>query len=385
MSPCQTAERMEETMKRTLRAAALCLLLTLSLLSSAWASALSAAEAANTALASQASVQPERLLDQEALLPAGSSASDWLAMAFALSGVEANYDGYLSRLESYVTGCYREQGCLHPVKATEYHRIALTVLALGGDPTAFGSYQGQTIDLIAQGTYNFSGELGAQGLNACIYALLTLDAGHYQVPREARYTREALCGAILAAQEPDGGFGLVSGSSDVDITAMALQALAPYQGNCAQAIQRALTYLSVQMSDDCTFRSYGAESAESVAQVLIALCALGIDPETDSRFVRPEMTLVQALERFRMPEGGYAHTLEENAPNLMATEQSLLALLALERREQGLRLFDFTDVRPVQTRSLSPLVWIIPLALLLLAGGGYVYKKRRTTHGTTDQ
>lgn len=306
-------------------------------------------------------------------------------MAFALSGVEADYDGYLDRLEDYVTACYQEQGCLHPVKATEYHRIALTVLALGGDPTAFGRYQGQPIDLIAQGTYNFSGELGAQGLNAYIYALLTLDAGHYEIPQEARYTREALCTAILDAQEPDGGFGLVSGSSDVDITAMALQALAPYQGNCPQAIQRALAYLSAQMSDECTFRAYGTESAESVAQVLIALCALDIDPETDSRFVRLEMTLVQALELFRLPEGGYIHSPDESSPNLMATEQALLALLALERREQGLRLFDFTEVRPVQAHSLSPLVWSIPLALLFLAGGCYVYKKRRNTHGTTDQ
>lgn len=306
-------------------------------------------------------------------------------MTMALSGVEADYDGYLDRLEDYVTGCYREQGCLHPVKATEYHRIALTVLALGGDPTAFGRYQGQSIDLIAQGTYDFAGELGAQGLNACIYALLTLDAGGYAVPEGARYTREDLCTAILSAQEPDGGFGLVSGSSDVDITAMALQALAPYRGNCPQTIQAALDYLIVQMSDHCTFQSYGSESAESVAQVLIALCALGIDPETDSRFVRLEMTLPQALDCFRLPEGGYTHTLEDESLNLMATEQSLLALLAMERREDGLRLFDFTDVRPVQAHSLSPLVWIIPLTLLLLAGSCYVYKKRRNIHGTTDQ
>lgn len=51
------------------------------------------------------------------------------------------------------------------------------------------------------------------------------------MPEDAAYTREEILAAILEAQEPDGGFGLTAGASDVDITAMALQALAPYPGS----------------------------------------------------------------------------------------------------------------------------------------------------------
>ena len=42
------------------------------------------------------------------------------------------------------------------------------------------------------------------------------------MPEDAAYTREEILAAILEAQEPDGGFGLTAGASDVDITAMAV-------------------------------------------------------------------------------------------------------------------------------------------------------------------
>lgn len=169
------------------------------------------------------------LLADETLFRPGDAASDWLAIALALSGAAADYDGYRLRLEAYVTECYRQQGGLHRVKATEYHRTALCVMALGGDPCAFGQKaDGTAIDLVADGTYDFAGELGAQGLNAWIFALLTLDAGAFAVPVDARYDRAVMRTAILDAQNEDGGFGLTGDGSDVDITAMALQALAPY-------------------------------------------------------------------------------------------------------------------------------------------------------------
>lgn len=307
-------------------------------------------------------------------------------MALALAGVPEDYSAYLDRLEDYVTRCYQQQGCLHPVKVTEYHRIALTVLALGGDPTAFGLYDGETVDLIAQGTYAYGGELGAQGLNGYVYALLTLDAGDFAVPQDARYTRQSIREAILAAQEPDGGFGLVSGSSDVDITAMALQALAPYREDCPDAIDRALGYLATQMSERCTFASYGAESAESIAQTIIALCALGIDPAEDERFLRGDSSLPQALERFRLSDGSYCHATEDPRPNLMASEQSLLALLALDRLAQGQRLFDFTQLTPSPAAASSGSLRWLPLPLAALLGGGvFVFVKRRKHHGKTDR
>lgn len=269
------------------------------------------------------------LLADEDTVRAGSAVFDWLAIALHRAGAQEKYDEYLAALARYVTDCYAQTGALSDYKATEYHRIALTVLELGGDPTAFGTKSdGSAADLIAEGTYAFSGDLYAQGLNSPIYALIVLDAGGYAVPAGARYTREALVARILEQQEPDGGFGLVAGTPDVDITAMALQALAPYD-EAAEAVDAALTWLSGQMADDCTFSAYGAVSAESVSQVLLALAALGLDPQSDVRFVRGETTLLTALEGFRRDDGSFAHTPDDPAGNLLATGQAMLALAAL--------------------------------------------------------
>lgn len=276
----------------------------------------------------------ELLKDQEQF-PAGTSVCDWLAMAMALSGAEESYADYLQALKAYVENAYAKNGCLDKNKATEYHRIALTVMALGGDPASFGvKPDGSAIDLIAEGTYNYARDPGAQGLNGWIWALIALDAQDTEVPADAQYSREDMVSAIVIAQEPDGGFGLIPGKSDVDITAMAVQALAPYQDQLGAEIDAALEYLSGQLTDTCGYIAYGDENAESTAQVILALCALGIDPDTDTRFVKDGHTLLTQLAGFRQADGTYSHTLE-GAGDGMATEQSVLALVAVQRVRAG--------------------------------------------------
>ena len=130
-------------------------------------------------------------------LTAGDSVSDWLAVASGRAGLQR--PDYLRDLESYVTSMYRENGGLDRIKATEWHRITLAVQAQGGDPTAFGrDREGKPIDLVAEGTYNWSRSrsLGAQGLNGWIFALITLDSGGFAVPEGAAYTREDMIAAI---------------------------------------------------------------------------------------------------------------------------------------------------------------------------------------------
>lgn len=302
------------------------------------------AEDLNKAWTTHLGVPAGELLRQTDWISAGSSVSDWIAMGFSLGNVSEDYEGYLQQLQAYVEDCYEKQGGLDSVKATEYHRIALTVLALGADPTRFGKDgSGNTINLIADGTYAFSGELGKQGLNGWIWALITLDAGAYEIPGNTKYTREDILEQILSAQEESGGFGLSKGRADVDITAMALQALAPYRESCDTQIQKALAYLESVMTEDCNFQSYGAKNAESLAQVIIALCALQIDPAKDPRFCKNGHTLMQSLEAFRLSDGTYTHTLDDPYSDMMASEQVLLAQLAYNRLQDGDgRLYNFT-------------------------------------------
>ena len=309
------------------------------------AASIAAAEKAQMGVA-----QDAPLLTEEKL-PAGSSVSDWTALAMARAGIADDYAGYLARLQAYVERQYAENGGLHAVKATEYHRIALTAAALGGDPAAFGTKpDGTAIDLVAEGTYNWQGEedLGGQGLNGWIFALLTIDAVGAEVPADARYSRQDMLDAIVSAQLPDGGFSLGGGTMDMDITAMALQALAPYREQYQEVIDAALNALSAAQTVTGGFESWGAQSSESCAQVILALTALNIDPTADERFQKNQRNVVEALMDFRLSDGGFAH--EKDGPlDAMACEQAMQALTAMELRQQGEgRFFDLTAAHPVQ-------------------------------------
>lgn len=285
------------------------------------------------------------LLQSDAL-SAGDSVSDWVALLCGRTGSLSHRETYLNHLWEYVSAQYADHGGLSTVKATEWHRIALTVLALGADPTCFGTdADGAPINLIADGTYNWhmTDSLGTQGLNSWIFALLTLDARDYPVPADARFQREDMVAAILAAQEADGGFGLAAGQSDVDMTAMALQALAPYRSECETAIDRALAYLSDAQTARGDFESWGTPGAESCAQVVIALCCLGIDPRTDTRFVKAGGSAMDGLLLYQTQSGAFCHT-QGDAADFLATEQAGLALCAVERMDSGSgSIYDFSD------------------------------------------
>lgn len=79
--------------------------------------------------------ETDNLLSGDELTYAGSSATDWLPIGLSRCGVEDDYDAYLAALQSYVEQKYREPDKLDRVKATEWHRISLAVLACDGDPT----------------------------------------------------------------------------------------------------------------------------------------------------------------------------------------------------------------------------------------------------------
>ena len=121
---------------------------------------------------------------------AGSFAGDWYAFGIGRLGIDDDYEMYLAALRENVSERYAKDGGLDKIKATEWHRITLAVLALGGDPTSFGrDSEGKPINLIADGVYNRD-NLGAQGINGLIWGLIALDAADFSVPDGAYYTRD---------------------------------------------------------------------------------------------------------------------------------------------------------------------------------------------------
>ena len=168
--------------------------------------------------------------------------------------------------------------------------------------------------------------------------LIALDAGAYAIPQTVSGTqasRARYVQTILDAQTENGAWGLAAGSEDVDMTAMALQALAKYTDDDAvnAAVERALDWLSTQQRPNGGFFAYGSESSESAAQVLVALCELGV-PLTDERFVKNGAALPDVLARYALEDGSFRHT-PDGESNLMATEQCLYALVDAERIARG--------------------------------------------------
>ena len=169
-------------------------------------------------------------------------------------------------------------------------------------------------------------------------------------------TREKLIQVILDAQLPGGGWTLSGENADTDMTAMAIQALAPYyktNETVKAAVDKALEALSALQRNDGGFGSWGTVNSESCAQVIVALTALGIDPATDSRFVKNGSTVLGALAGFYVDGGGFKHTADGER-NGMATEQGYYALAAYYRFANAqTSLYDMSDVT-IQTGGNTP-------------------------------
>ena len=311
----------------------------------------------------------ENLINNEYLSLAGTTPGDWYVIGLSRLGKDDNYEGYLAVIAEKIKERYTEPGRLSAAKSTEWHRISLAVLAGGGNPENIGGE-----NLIADGTYDRgkTASLGKQGINGWIWGLITLDSIAYEIPDGAFYSREDIITEIISKELSGGGFTLTGEVADPDITAMAIQSLAPYYNDektyeingksvsVREVIDRALEKLSELQTDDGDFLSWGTKNVESTDQVVVALCSLGIDPLSDSRFIKNGKTLLDGILLYRMPDGGFIHSKTYDADNptslpdssnSMAGEQTLYTMAALLRREKGMRtLYDF---RPEQSSALK--------------------------------
>lgn len=165
--------------------------------------------------------------------------------------------------------------------------------------------------------------IGAQGIMSEIFGLHLLHNGCVS----DTHTEESLVDAILSAQLPDGGWAVSGTVSDPDVTAMALQVLAPHAEEHSEAVDRALTRLSDLQQEDGGYVSYGVKNPESAAQVLTALITLEIDPLTDERFLKNGNSLIDSMAGYRLSDGSFSHTMG-GASNYNATMQVFFALTA---------------------------------------------------------
>ena len=275
----------------------------------------------------------------------GSIGGEWMVLGLARSG-RAVPSGYYDNVVKHVRENIRSDGRLDRTKTTENARIILALTAMGKDPTNVGGYN------LLDGFYNMRDCLKKQGVNAPIFALLALDSHNY-TPTHNDVTRDGLVELILSDQvKADGGWALEGAdakASDVDMTAMAIQSLAPYYDTdptVREAVDKALALLSSKQQAGGGFTSWGSANSESCAQVIVALTALGIDPASDSRFIKNGATMLDALCSYYVEGGGFKHT-SDGTLNGMATEQGYYALAAYYRLvNKQTSLYDMTDVCP---------------------------------------
>ena len=275
---------------------------------------------------------------------------EWAVLGQARAKVplsEAYIAAYYEKVVAYVQKNMGADGVLVDPESrnptvTDNERIVLALTAIGKDPANVGGKN--LLTALQDKDIMKVTDTSKTDINGLVMGLLALNSRNYTSDTSW------LVQAVLAQQNEDGSWRASADTKsvgDVDMTAMALQALAPYYkdgGNetVNTAVEKALNWLSGK------YRS-GYDSSESCAQVVIALSALNLDANTDARFTKTvegkTLSVLGNLLQYRVAEnGGFKHQFADKAVNEMATEQALCAMAAYARfTEKANALYDMTD------------------------------------------
>ena len=307
---------------------------------------------------------------------AGSTGGEWMALGFARSGREVPAS-YYDSVVAYVDEKIDEDGRLHATKCTTNCRFIVALTAIGKDPTGVGGH-----NLLAG--LNDMGYIRKVGVSGVIWTLIAFDCGRYEMPKGI--DRETLVDTILDFQVPGGGWANSGNIADPDVTSMAIQALAPYreEPEVQSALDDAVTVLAGMLDETGNFPSQYGASSESVSQVIVALCTLGIDPNRDVRFVKNGMSALDGLLGYYVEGGGFKH-IHSGKIDGIATEQGYYALTAYFRMLEGKTpLYDMTDgftVTPQQPQTQEPeatasWMWVVLGIGAILIAACFALKKK---------
>ena len=186
--------------------------------------------------------------------------NEWFIIALARGGYDVPQTYFETYYQNVVKHVQQVKGNLHNRKYTEYSRVILALSAIGKDATNVGGYN--LIEKLA----DFD-QVKWQGLNGPIFALIALDTAAYELPKQATTSREKLIATILSSQLKTGGFSLAGSVADPDMTAMALQALAPYKqrAEVQATIEKSVAILGDLQQQGGGYSNSGQVNSESVA------------------------------------------------------------------------------------------------------------------------
>lgn len=267
--------------------------------------------------------------------------NEWNVMALARMGA-AVPDGYYDKYYNNIVAKLKENngGFDDRTYPTDYARVILTLTAIGRDVTDVGGYN--LVEKMKEANENIT-----QGNNAVIYTLIALNAVDSNKNINEGDYKEELLDKLIAIQKIDGGFSWNENYSipDVDTTAMAIQAMAPFydsNDDAKQAIEKAKQFILANQSN-----AGGYGSAESAAQAVLALTAIDIDPNATEALTTPERpySIMDGLMRFYMGEGKFSYGTITGEENSYSTTQAFYALVDYQRFVDGKTSFyDMSDV-----------------------------------------
>ena len=283
--------------------------------------------------------------------------SIWNVIGLKRSGLYVP-ESYINLFYSNVIAyCESKDWQITRAKYSDYSKLILAVTAIGVDAR---DVMGHNLLAYLSDYENVS----RQGNNGTIWALIALKSNPvYTIPEDSsakqQNSEELMVQKIVEMQCADGGWTLMGDTGDSDMTGMAMQALASYYNKdgyeyVTAAIDKGLAWIEKNQLSSGGFGTMKTETSESVAQIITALCGVGIDCGEDARFIKNGKWPMTGLFQYYMPEGGFMHVAAGAGNNGggaggiidgMATEQGLYATVAYRRFLDGETfLYDMSDV-----------------------------------------
>jgi hypothetical protein len=297
---------------------------------------------------------------ERSVMPNPGYYDEWKLIYLARGGF-VTADEKAAYLDSLAEVLKDQDGVLSERLYTEYARTVLAVTALGADATNVGGF-----DLTEALAHH--DRVISQGINGPIFALIALDSGGYELPViddvENQASRERYLDYLLHAEigygsAEAGGFSLLgTGQPSTDLTAMALQALAPYYDTGVpeldDVVTRSLALLKAQLDPVTGVFVTEEPSPETIAQIIIAASALGLALD-DERLVPEGVDLLALVLSYQVEVDAQTRAfchIRGNAADPMASEQCGLALVSQARLEVGwASLYDMRDASTTLTAS----------------------------------
>ena len=183
--------------------------------------------------------------------------------------------------------------------------------------------------------------IGEKGIMSYIWGLYMLDTCRFSYGDINRYDYDEVIETLISYQCSDGGYTLSGDVGDVDVTAMAMQVLAPHVPSplrsawfpidslVVESVSASREFLDTHQLEDGDYESFGTRCSESTAQATLAYASMYngflIPIRTD---MLSERRLLDGLLLYKQEDGGFAHTFGLPS-NDMASSQVLQALTVM--------------------------------------------------------